>query len=146
MDVGTFPLTLESTNKTLTSGFPVEKLNIALLSHSLSEHQLKINQTFNLTRSTKNNCLNINVPIRRLNYDPGIQLNIFIDFHFTCSGRIQYWEFYSVRTNTVYIGVWHRLQNGDIQLLGKNKVEVTDVGHVVCNSMLNVCSLKTLLH
>lgn len=56
---------------------------------------------------------------------------LLVDWPFTASGRLKYWDLYAVKVKTLYLGVWRLERKQCWRLLGVNKVEPTKVGYQV---------------
>ena len=69
--------------------------------------------------------------MQQLNEDAGAWMNVFLDYHFTCTGVIEAWEFYAEDPGNMSVGVWRPINGGQLKLIGKHLLPVTKLGHQV---------------
>ncbi len=77
------------------------------------------------------NCLNLHIPLKKLNFSSGKWFNLFVDFKFECVGAVLRWEFYALQSGSVYVSVWRHQSDNNAKLVGKNKLIAPQAGNVV---------------
>jgi len=70
-------------------------------------------------------CFSGNVPVKKLNYGPGNNINIFFGQRFTCTGKVIAWKLAPKRAGKVFIDVWREIGDGtNITLVASSLINV----------------------